>query len=503
MSRLRANIFANIAGQAWFVLVSILCTPFLIKLLGVEAYGLIAFYALLQNLMQILDMGMGATVNREIARSWKSDDKNNSGLARFVVTMERWYWVLGSAVGLGLFLATPYIVTVWLRPEQLSVEEMAQSARLIGILACLQWPLAFYQNGLLAMQRQVALNAFQVVFGSLSTIGGVVFVWLGPRSIASLLVWQVVVMLLQLLPMAGYFWTRVALPKSQLRFDLKALRGKWGFSLGMSGIAITGSVLTHLDKVILSRLLTLEYFGYYTLAGTMARGLYVFITPVFNAYFPRFSALVASGDTAALRISYHRAAQVMSVLILPVATTVAFFSREIASLWLRNLQVADEVAPIATILVIGTCLNGLMNIPFALQLAYGRTRIGLYINAFLVLLLIPAIIFSTLQYGATGGAAMWATVNAIYLLIGIPVTHKYLLTGATGEWLRRDLLPPMIISIAIVGFSHLFTPALQSVALSLTLLAFVWVITTLSGAASAGHVRNWGRGIFINFTRRR
>src|SRR5258708_16199402 len=178
MSRLRANIFANIAGQAWLVLVSILCTPFLIKLLGVEAYGLIAFYALLQNFMQILDLGMGPTVNREIARAWSPNNKEGNGneLARFVTTMERWYWILGSAAGSALFVAAPYIVAAWLRPEQLSVEEMAQSARLMGILACLQWPLLFYQNGLLGMQRQVALNAFQVVFGSLSTIGGVVFV---------------------------------------------------------------------------------------------------------------------------------------------------------------------------------------------------------------------------------------------------------------------------------------------------------------------------------------
>src|SRR3954469_20647782 len=174
MSRLKANIFANIAGQAWVVLLSILCTPFFVKLLGVEAYGLIAFYALLQSFMQILDLGMGPTVNREIARCWSTGktESKQIELARFVATMERWYWILGSAVGLVLFLSAPYIAIAWLRPEQLAIEEMAQSARLMGILACLQWPLAFYQNGLLGMQRQVALNTLQVIFGSLSTIGG-------------------------------------------------------------------------------------------------------------------------------------------------------------------------------------------------------------------------------------------------------------------------------------------------------------------------------------------
>lgn len=501
MSRLKANIFANIAGQAWFVLVSILCTPFLIKMLGVEAYGLIAFYTLLQSFMQILDMGMGPTVNREIAQSWKTNDKgaNSNELARFITTMERWYWILGGIAGSVLLVFAPYIVVTWLRPDQISVDEMVQSAKLMGILASLQWPLLYYQNCLSGMQRQVALNGFQVVFGSLSTVGGIIFLWLGPRSIAGLLSWQVVVMLVHLLAIAGYFWSRVALPKTELRFDLKALRGKWGFSLGMSGIAITGLILTHLDKVILSRLLTLEFFGYYTLAGTIARGLYVFITPVFNAYFPRFSGLIALGDTAALRVSYHRAAQVMSVLILPVAALVAFFSYDIATLWLHNQRVAEEVAPIATLLIIGTCLNGLMNVPFALQLAYGRTQIGLYINCCLALFLIPGIIFLTFQYGAIGGAAMWVIVNGIYLLIGIPVTHKYLLAGATSTWVKRDLLPPLIISIAVVGVSRLLAPTFQSAMLSLTLFACVWFITTFSAAVSVGYVRDWGRGLLVRF----
>jgi O-antigen/teichoic acid export membrane protein len=183
----------------------------------------------------------------------------------------------------------------------------------------------------------------------------------------------------------------------------------------------------------------------------------------------------------------------MSVLILPVAAIIAFFSRDIASLWLHNPKIADEVGPIASLLVIGTCLNGLMNIPFALQLAYGKTKIGLYINTFLVLFLIPAIFLSAFQYGAIGGAAMWATVNALYLMIGIPVTHKFLLTGAAGVWMKKDLLPPLFISIVSVGISRIAAPVLHSVFLSLALLALVWILTTLMAAFSASYVRDWGR----------
>ena len=204
--------------------------PFLIKLLGAEAYGLIAFLFLLQSLLQILDLGMGPLLNREIARFTRADtpEIDRTTLATFVVTMERWYWLLGAAVGLLMFLIVPLVVTAWLKPVQLSADEMNQSAQLFAVLACMQWSAAFYQNGLLGMQRQVELNFFQIVFGSLNAIGGVIFVWLGPRSVSGLLTWHCVVTLVQLLVMARFFWSSAVFPRVRFRADFGTC--EWRFN---------------------------------------------------------------------------------------------------------------------------------------------------------------------------------------------------------------------------------------------------------------------------------
>lgn len=500
MSRVRVNIAANIAGQSWQILLAIICTPFYIKLLGIEAYGLIAFYIVLQSITQILDLGLGTTVNREVARlSGKVDPVDRSALARFVGTVERWYWLLGSVLGAALFFAVPHITSWWLQPGQLPQEDLIDSARMIGLIAFLQWPSIFYQCGLLGLQRQVVLNAIQAPFSGLSSIGGLVFIWLGPRSVSALIAWQAGIMLIQLCVVYVYFWKHIGVPRASTRVDLTILRGHWRFSLGMSGISITGLILTHLDKLILSRLLTLESFGHYSLAGTLAKGLYVLITPVFNAYFPRFSALVSDHDNASMRLAYHSAAQLMAVLILPLAAIVALFSNEIALLWLRNSEIAAEVSPLASLLVLGTCFNGLMNIPFALQLAHGKTSIGLYINICLVIILVPAIIFATSHYGATGGAAMWAVANGLYVLVGVPITHKYLLVGETGNWLIRDVLPPLIVSVIVVGLGRMLIPHGLGALLSLITLAGLWILATLCASMSAMHIRRWGQIFVANF----
>jgi O-antigen/teichoic acid export membrane protein len=90
---------------------------------------------------------------------------------------------------------------------------------------------------------------------------------------------------------------------------------------------------------------------------------------------------------------YHGSTQVMAVMILPAAAVIALFSREILLLWTGNPEVVQNAAPIVSILVIGTALNGMMNLPFALQLAYGWTRIGLVINSAFIFTLVPAILF--------------------------------------------------------------------------------------------------------------
>ena len=63
-------------------------------------------------------------------------------------------------------------------------------------------------------------------------------------------------------------------------------------------------MLMQLDKVLLSRLVSLEDFGVYALAGVVASGLYVFLTPLFNVIYPKMSELVAAGNEVKL-ISFY------------------------------------------------------------------------------------------------------------------------------------------------------------------------------------------------------
>jgi O-antigen/teichoic acid export membrane protein len=454
MGVLSSSIIANMVGQGWGVLLSLVAIPFYVRFLGVEAYGLIGFYAMLQAVLQVLDCGLSPTMNREMARY--SAFPERGGEARDLVrTMEVGYWAVGVLIGGAIFLGAPFVAKSWVNAGSIPIQEIERVVRMMGILAALQWPLSFYGSGLLGLQKQVLLNSVNVPLATINTGGAVLILWLASSKIVAFFVWQILVGGVQVGVITILLWRSLPGAGHPGRVDLALLRSRWRFAVGMGGITLSSIVLAQIDKVILSRMLSLEMFGYYTLAGTVGRSLYILITPVFNAVFPRLSALVATHDTVALKNLYHQASQFMAVLVVPLAGVIAAFSEDILRIWLASESAARVAAPIASILVLGTAMNGLMNLPYGLQLAYGWTNLALAINTVFVVTVVPGVMVLTALYGAVGGAIMWLVLNFTYLIIGVPLTHRRLLRGETRRWYIEDVGFPSVAAVLVILFGML------------------------------------------------
>jgi len=450
MSRLKRNVIANIAGQGWAALMAVLVVPLYIKLVGIEAFGLIGFFVMLQGLLVILDLGLGQTLNRELARYSALPDtlKETRNLLR---SLEIVYWTVGIVIGASIAMLSPVIAQHWIKAQALSQETVQRAVLMMGLVLALQWPVSLYLNGLMGLQRQVLANAIRIVTATVASVGGVAVLALLSRDIVALFVWQVVVAGMSVILVAFMLWRQLSLGGHHARFSGTALQRVKRFAAGMTGITLAGAILIQADRVVLSNLLSLDRFAYYTLAWVVANGMYVFIVPIYSSFSPRFAALTAKGDAVGLRSLYHQGTQLMAALIAPIAAVLFFCSYEVVELWTGAAETAANTAPIVSLLIVGTTLNGLMILPYALQLAYGRTGIGLAISLALIALAFPALIFMATTYGAIGGAAVWAGLNALYLLVGIPVTHRKLLPGATHEWLLHDVAMPFFVAVVTVA----------------------------------------------------
>ena len=443
------NIAANLGGGLSVGLIGLACTPTLIRMLGVEAYGLVSIYVMLASIGGFLDLGLAVTVNRELARL---DATTEAQRARDLVrSLEILYWLFAMLFGGGVALLAEPMVYHWLTLDRLSPETVADAVRMMGLALAFQLPATFYAGGLLGLERQVQLNAITVLATCVRWGGVLASLRLASPTIGTFLGWQIGVSVLQTAAVAVALLCALPAAPARPRFRADLVRSVGRFAAGMTGIAALSAGLTQLDKIVLGRTVPLVELGYYALAGSLALCVSAIVQPVFQALYPRFTQLVAGGDADGLRFLYHGGTQLVAVLILPVGAVLSLLAPEVLYVWTRDLTTVEHTAGLLRLLVLGMTLSGLLQLPYALQLAHGWTGLTLGASLVAVALQAPGLVVMTNRFGAVGAAWVWLLLNIASIGIAPAIMHRRLLPGELGRWYVSDLAPPLLAASAAAG----------------------------------------------------
>ncbi len=446
------NLLAGLANSVWSALVGLAVVPFYLKYLGIEAYGLIGFFVTIQAVLSLLDMGMAPTINREVARCSASGNLKEAG--KLLHTLAIVYWSMAGAIALLILALAPWIAEYWLQSKQIPPQTVSHAVMLMGLVVACRWPIGLYQGALIGAQRLTVSSSINMAMATIGSLGAVAVLAFVSPTIEAFFIWQACVGLVYAATMRWGAWRTIG-RMTETRFDINKLKTIWRFSAGMSGIALSATVFSQLDKLILSKTLGLEEFGRYMLATVVASSLYLLIMPMFNAIYPRLSAFVVTGETEKLAELYRWGTRLLATVLFPIAMVFAVFSEDLVYIWTGNPDIAIRAAPVISILAIGSALHGVMFFPYALQLAYGMTRLPLTINAILMVVLVPLTIFLSLKYSALGGAMAWLVLHVLYILLGTWLTHRQLLKGLGMIWLLQDVVIPLGLSI-MVGLIGLY-----------------------------------------------
>lgn len=489
------DLLAGVFNSVWSALIGLAVVPFYLKYLGMEAYGLIGFFATTQALLQLLDMGLAPTINREVARYGALG--NARGVAPLLHTLSWVYWSIAATIAVLGYAFAPFVADHWLNANGLPREAVHESVVLLACVVACRWPIGLYQGVLMGSHRLGTASVLNMLMVTLGNGGAVVILAVVSPTVQAFFLWQGAVGLTYALAMRHAAWGALG-GRIRAHFDMDAIKRVWRFSAGMSGVAVSAIVLMQLDKILLSKMLPLESFGRYALAGVVASGLYILLTPTFNLIYPRLSALVAQGNETEVARLYSVGTRLLTSVLFPVAAGASVFSHELLLLWTGNAEIAASSSPVVSLFLVGTALNGAMHFPYALQLAYGDTRLPLLINGILLAALVPLITFLAKRYGAVGGAASWAVLNAIYLLVGTWLTHRVLLRGSGLRWLTRDVLVSLATSTLFVGGIGAVIRTLPVSAASMLALGAVVVLICSVGliAISARSRRFVARALF-------
>lgn len=440
---IRRNLVANLVGSAWTGVVTLAFIPVYLRYIGAEGYGLVGFFVTIGTLLAIFDGGFGAAAARELARTSHLPENGYGSIRNLIRTLEWTFWVIACALGSLIALLAPAIASHWLNLRAIDHNEAVTALRLMGLALILQWPIAYYSGCLIGLQRQVGLNLINSVMIT-AKFGGaaLVLVMVSPTVIA-FFIWQAAITLVHVGTLQIYLWQKMP-GSSRPQLEPGSVRTVGRFALGVGGINVLALILTQLDKVILSNILPLDQFGYYTLASTLATVVSRVVGPIFNATYPRFTQLVAKGDAKQLAEFFHNACQLMALAVVPLALLIVVFGREIVLLWTGDSALAEHLQWVVALLALGTLFNGLVTIPYALQLASGWTRLAFWQNVIAVILLAPATIFLARRYSIIGAASVWAALNLGYVLFSMPAMFSGLLHDEKRRWYLHSMIFPIV-----------------------------------------------------------
>lgn len=468
MSPIGTNIASNLLAAIWIGALTLLITPVQIKLLGIEAYGVIGLIAVFQVALSTLDMGLATAVMQAIA---KARSANTPSICRLAASVGTFYWCASATVGLGIWLNADWIASAWLKASTLDPQLVAESIRLIAVFLALRWPAAFYGAVLSGLQKMAALNALKAFAFSLR-LGGAILVLLWHPSLDAMLNWFVLSAAVEVLIYAVVAHRMMpALPLHPV-FDREAVGGVWHFSATMGLIGLLSLLLTQSDRIVISKLLDLQALGYYALAYNVAVGGALLQSAINSAMLPAFAQASSEQQWASAR--YNKACELMAFALAPLCALLIFFGHDLLRLWVGAESADGAWLPLA-VLATGFFLNALVSNAYTVAVGFGRPDIPFKVNLAAVMVFLPLLGVLTWNIGITGAAISWVILNLFYFFSLLPIVHRKLLGNKTWPWVRTTVLPFVVCALVAMGGGKVIMAALGP----------YWVFLCLPLAAAA------------------
>ena len=493
MSSIRSGLLATYVGKLLGFLIVAVSTPLQIRYLGIPAYGVVGLALTLQSLVSLFDFGISATLHREVAR--RSGQASMHGQSVTIARqLERVYWAISLLIGAMLVIASPWIAGSWLKTD--SPADFVAALALAGVGIAANLPIGFYAAGLTALQKQVLVNLLYVGGSLLKFGGGVIVAAMSGGSLKSFFLWTAFASGIVVLAYA--IALRYSLPRATPEALSQADRDTmWRFTFGVSAVSVGLLLVSQADKVLVSRLVSVEDFAYYSLAGTVVGGLYLLYQPVVSTVAPKLAQAVGAGDRARVSALYHASNQILAATVFPAAVVLAMFSHEVVFLWTRSARITANTGPLVMALMPGALAGAAVYMPYSLLRAAGWTSMPTKVLCSTLVGLIPALSVAVTMWGSVGAAATWSAVVVLQSALVVYLLHRRLLAGELTAWLTADIGAPLGAALATCLALRLLLPESGSVPTMFQHVLLASVLASVAGVLSTETTRSQALELFL------
>ncbi|MHB8688604.1 MAG: lipopolysaccharide biosynthesis protein [Candidatus Dormibacteraceae bacterium] len=445
MSRLTKNVLYNVAGQGAVLVLTLVAVRFIFRRLGDDVFGIIFFNLVLTSLLtSALELGISATIVREVSRHYDSDRKYVRDLVRSASFL---YWAGGVLLVAVIWISAPSVVTQWVNLKTINAGAATEILRILSVTALVALPRALYASLFRGRQMMGLTNAIDVGT-ALAQQAGILLLLVMGKSVYSVATWISASVILGILAYLGvtarFFGSTILVPS----VSPYAIRRNLAFAGRMMTISLLSLIHIQTAQLLVSKLLPIVQFGFYGLASsTVSRAQFV-TGAVAQAAFPSFSILVASDSRALLLSQYRKLQDLVCFGTLPLFAGICFAVVPAYS-YVFNASAAHLLLLPTVFLALGTWMNATLNIPYMLSLAMGKPEIAARLNIYALLCVLPVTAALTYLFGLPGAGFSWVFYHLFAYAYMVPKICHECLQDDPSAWFLHVL---KILGVAVVTY---------------------------------------------------
>ena len=453
MSLLKKNIVYNYVSQLYVTLTSILLLPFYLKYMGAEAYGLIGFFAMLQAWFMVLDLGLTPTISRETAR-YMGGSTDPTSFLRLYRALSVIFILIAFIGGLTLFLLSNSTANNWLTFTSISIYDVEFCLKIIAVIVALRWITGLYRGIVSGAEKLVWLSLFNIIVATSRFPAVFISMWIYGFTPKVFFIHQLVIAVLEALTL--YMKAKEILPvnktiSGRIGLSIAPIKSILKFSLSIAFTSAVWVFVTQTDKLVLSGILNLDEYGYFSLAVLVANGILVIAGPVTNAVMPRMARLFAEDKISEMFDVYRKTTQLVAIVAGTTSIILITSAKSLLMLWTGNEIIAEKSSEVLRLYAAGNLFLSMSAFTYYLQYAKGNLRYHLRGNILLFVLLTPSIVYFANKYGGVGAGYVWLTMNFLFFVFWVGYVHMKIAPGLHFKWLLNDVAL-IIVPALIAGY---------------------------------------------------
>lgn len=405
----------TLAGQVAPLAVSLVTTPFVIRMLGSEGYGVLILIGLIPTYLGFADLGMSMASTKFGSEAYAEGDEEKE--ARIVRTAALIALSSSVPISAALMIFASPLIALFNVPEALQGEAVL-ALRIAAVTFVINFLCTIFNTPQLArlrMDLNTLINATSRILGLIATP---IVIYLGYGIVGAV----TVLLAASLLNLAGHLIVSGSfIPKLlDLNIETKAVRPLLRFGGGLVVAAAAAMIVANSEKAILPAYVNVEALAYYSVAFTLATMATLFAQAMNQALIPAFSQLQGEEKAEQLGNLFFRGLRYNLLLVLPTFFVLVLFAERFFLLWAGPEFAENSTIPFYVILA-GLLFNIPAYLPYSLIMAKGRSDLFAKLYALEVVPYVLLVITFTGRWGIHGAAAAWSIRIIIdsVLLFGI------------------------------------------------------------------------------------